>query len=175
MTVHRPTDRLPSVRTTGQPMFTYTLSNYFGSPWGNWLHINVVINWQLSKQGIRWPVSSDRIAGSGVDPSRSSPSLSYPLTSYWISDDRSSLLFFLIYMKYAVCIECFHMTSRRPYWCPKTKWRPCWCLKTIPWDLNSFLMQTLSFVPINLHRWKPREWKHSISWWPRTIMSLISN
>ena len=34
--------------------------------------INVVINWQLSKQGIRWPVSLERIAGSGVDPSKSS-------------------------------------------------------------------------------------------------------
>ena len=65
------TDR-PSVRTTGIPMFTLTLSSYFESPGESWLHINVVINWQLSKQGIRWPVSSDRIAGSGVDPSRSS-------------------------------------------------------------------------------------------------------
>ena len=44
------------------------------------------------------------------------------------------------------------MTSRGPYWCPKT----------ILWELNSFLMQTLPFVPINLHRWSPREWKHSI-------------
>jgi len=60
-------------------------------------------------------------------------------------------------------IECFHMTSRRPYWCPKTiKRRPCWCPKLILWELNSFLMQTLSFVPINLHRCWPREWKHSI-------------
>ena len=60
-------------------------------------------------------------------------------------------------------IECFHMTSRRPYWCPKTmKQRPCWCPKLIFWELNSFLMQTLSFVPINLHRCWPREWKHSI-------------
>ena len=32
------------------------------------LHINVVINWQLSKQSIHWPVLHDRIAGSGVDP-----------------------------------------------------------------------------------------------------------
>ena len=25
-------------------------------------------------------------------------------------------------------VECFHMTSRRSYWCPKTmKRRPCWC------------------------------------------------
>ena len=30
-----------------------------------------MINWQLSKKGIRWLVSFDRIAGSGVDPSRS--------------------------------------------------------------------------------------------------------
>ena len=30
-----------------------------------------MINWQLSKQGIHRPVSLDRIAGSGVDPSRS--------------------------------------------------------------------------------------------------------
>ena len=60
-------------------------------------------------------------------------------------------------------IECFHMTSRRPYWCPKTmKRRPSWCPKPVLWELNSSLMQTLSFVPINLYgRW-PREWKHSI-------------
>ena len=50
-------------------------------------------------------------------------------------------------------IECFHMTSRWPYWCPKTiKRRPCWCPKPVLWELNSFLMQTLSFVPKNLHR-----------------------
>ena len=34
-----------------------------------------MINWKLWKQGIRWPVSAGRIAGSGVDPSRSSISL----------------------------------------------------------------------------------------------------
>ena len=49
-------------------------------------------------------------------------------------------------------IECFHMTSRRPGWCPKP----------ILWELNSFLTQTISFVPINLHRCWSREWKHSI-------------
>ena len=60
-------------------------------------------------------------------------------------------------------IRCFHMTSRRPYWCPKTmERRPCWCPKPILWELSSFLMQTLSFVPINLYRCWPREWKHSI-------------
>ena len=66
-----PSDRAtyrPSVRTTGIPMFTLTLSSYFGSPGESSLHIN----WQLSKQGIRWPASPGRIAGSGVDSSRSS-------------------------------------------------------------------------------------------------------
>ena len=58
---------------------------------------------------------------------------------------------------------CFHMTSRRPYCCPKTmKRRPCWCPKVVLWELNSFVMQTLSFVPINLHRCWSREWKHSV-------------
>ena len=71
VTVYRPPAR-PSARTTGIPMLTPTLSSFFGSPGESWLHINVAINWQLSKQGIRWPVSPDRIAGSGVDPSRSS-------------------------------------------------------------------------------------------------------
>ena len=46
-------------------------------------------------------------------------------------------------------IECFHMTSRLPYWCPKP----------VLWELSSFLMQTLSFVPINLHRCWPRDGK----------------
>ena len=32
-----------------------------------------------------------------------------------------------------------------------------WCPKPVLWELNSFLMQTLSFVPINLHRCWPRK------------------
>ena len=60
--------------------------------------------------------------------------------------------------------ECFHLTSWRPYWCPKTmKRQPCWCPKPILWELNSFLMQTPPFVPINLHKCWPREWKYSIA------------
>ena len=68
VTVHRTNDR-PSIRTTGITMFPLTLSSYFGSPGEKWLHINVVINWQLSKPGTCWPVSPDRIACSGVEPS----------------------------------------------------------------------------------------------------------
>ena len=64
----------------------------------------------------------------------------------------------------ALQIECFHVMSRWPYWCPKTmKRRPCWCPKPVLWELNFFLMQTLSFVPVNLHRCWPCEWKHSIA------------
>ena len=56
------------------------------------------------------------------------------------------------------------MTSRRPYWFSKTiKRRPCWCAKPVLRELNSFLMKTLSFVPINLHRHRPREWKRWLS------------
>ena len=62
--------------------------------------------------------------------------------------------------RYGGHIEGFHMTSRRPYWCPKTmKPRPCRCPKQVLWELNSFVMQMLSFVLINLHRCWPREWK----------------
>ena len=60
-------------------------------------------------------------------------------------------------------IECFYVMSRRPYWCPKTmEQRPCWCAKPVVWELSSFVLQTLSFVPITLHRCWPREWKHTI-------------
>ena len=53
-------------------------------------------------------------------------------------------------------MECFHMTSRRSYWCLETiKRRPCWCPKPVLWELTFFLIQTLSFVPINLHRCWP--------------------
>ena len=44
-------------------------------------------------------------------------------------------------------IEFSHDVTVAIYWCPKTmKRRPCWCLKAILWKLNSFVMQTLSFV-----------------------------
>ena len=61
-----------------------------------------MINWPLSKRGTRWPVSLDRIAGSGVDPSRSS--------IYQLSSDKllvfkwsqAQVQIFLIHMKYVV-------------------------------------------------------------------------
>ena len=55
-------------------MFYLTLSSKFGSWSATWycssLYIHVMINRQLSKQGIRCPVSPECIAGSDIDPSR---------------------------------------------------------------------------------------------------------
>ena len=81
------------------------------------------------------------------------------------------LMFFFSYLKCILILTClqrltnfwssieyFHKPSRQPYWCSKTmKQRPCWCPKPIPWELKYFHIQTLSFVPINLHRRWPRE------------------
>jgi len=56
-----------------------------------------------------------------------------PLASLWMSNCRSICK--SVYTYNTVTIECFHMTSRRPYWCPKTmKRRPCWCPKPVPWE-----------------------------------------
>ena len=56
-----------------------------------------MINWQLSKQGIRWPVSPDRTAGS------SEYFWSYPLTNFQFQMIAGSSLFFpMIRMKYVV-------------------------------------------------------------------------
>ena len=74
---------------------------------------------------------------------------------------------FLSWRKLGVFEQYFSCSSRQiknPYL--KTQ-IPFWItgkikLWIILWELNSFLMQTLSFVPINLYRCWPREWKHSI-------------
>ena len=71
------------------------------------LNIHVVVNWHLSKQGIRWPVSPDCIAGSGVDPLRSSiffKVICWQVTSFQMI--AGSSLFFKIHMKYIVVFMC---------------------------------------------------------------------
>ena len=72
-----------------------------------------MINWQLSKQGIRWPVSPNRTAGSGVYPSRSSIFWSYPLTNYQFQMIAGSSLFFpRIHIKYVVFMSLWPRTIR---------------------------------------------------------------
>ena len=92
-------------------MFNLTLSS-----WSGWhrktniahiLHINVVINWQLSEQGIRWPVSPDLIAGSCVGPSRSSIFLKLSADKLLVFKwSQAQVYFFLIHMKYVVFYMC---------------------------------------------------------------------
>ena len=49
--------------------------------------------------------------------------------------------------EHRIRMERFHVTSRRPCWCPWTKERqPYWCPQLIVRELNSILMQTFSFV-----------------------------
>ena len=72
------------------------------------LVINVLINWQLSKQVTCWPVSLDLIACSGVDPSGSSiffEVFRWQVTSFQVIESSSST-FFKIYMKYVVFMWC---------------------------------------------------------------------
>ena len=68
----------------------------------------VLINWQLSKQGTRWPVSLDGIAGSGVDPSRSSFFLKLSADKVLVFKWSQAQVhfFFLIHMKYVVFMCC---------------------------------------------------------------------
>ena len=48
------------------------------------LEIHFMVNWQLSNQGIRWPVPHDHIAGSGWNSSRQSAFWRWLLTRLWI-------------------------------------------------------------------------------------------
>ena len=59
-----------------------------------------MINWQLSKQGIRWPASPDRIADSGINPSRSSilEVICWQVTSFQVIAGSS---FFILF--YEIC------------------------------------------------------------------------
>ena len=40
-----------------------------------------------------------------------------------------------------------HDVTAAILWSKTMKRRPCWCPKPVLWELNSFLMQTSSFVP----------------------------
>ena len=97
-------------------MFTLTLSSYFGSPGESWLHINVDINWQLSKQGIRWPVSPDHIAGSGVDPSRWSIFLKLSADNLVVFKwSQAQVYFFLKFISNMSCLCQYHPSLFR-FW-----------------------------------------------------------
>ena len=74
-----------------------------------------MINWQLSKQGIRWPVSPDRIAGSGVDPSRSSifEVIRWQITSFKWS--QAQVYFFQWFIWNMLCL-CHYGPALSRFW-----------------------------------------------------------
>ena len=123
--IRSPYTARPSVRTTGHQC---SISHFLASLGAqeNWycafiiahiLHINVVINWQLSKQDIRWPVSPDSIAGSGVDPSSSSIFLKLSTDKLPVLKwSQAQVQFFLIHMKNVVfmCCTIKILISNRP-------------------------------------------------------------
>ena len=66
-----------------------------------------MVNWQLSKQDIRWPVSPDCTAGSSVDPSRSSTFLKLSadqITSFKWS--QAQVYFFQWFISNMLCWPC---------------------------------------------------------------------
>ena len=72
-----------------------------------------MINWQLSKQDIRWPVSPDHSAGSSVDPSRSSTFLKLSADKLPVSNDRRlKFIFPMIHMKSAVFMSLWPRTVK---------------------------------------------------------------
>ena len=71
--VYRPPDHLHIAPQAYQCLISHFLASLGPCSLILYIHtIHVVINWQLSKQCIRWPVSPDLIAGSGLDPLSSS-------------------------------------------------------------------------------------------------------
>ena len=71
-----------------------------------------MINWQLSKHGIRWQVSPGRTAGSSVDPSRSSIFLKLSADKLPVSNDRR-LKFIFSKDSYQIC--CVYVTMAPHY------------------------------------------------------------
>ena len=74
----------------------------------NWLHINVAINWQLSKQGMHWPVSPDRLR---CLPIQVEYFLKLSADYFW-SDRRLKYIFLKIHMKYVVFMSLWPRTIK---------------------------------------------------------------
>ena len=127
------------------------------------LDINVVINWHLSKQGIRWRVSLDRIAGSSVDPSRSSIFWSYPLIRYWFSNDRGlEVNFFKKSLWNMLCLCAvqnfdFKLTTDAKIQPAATGWEDSWFWLFSPWSRVGHALQFLCSYWSKFDRWDHAE------------------
>ena len=75
----------PPIRNTEKPMWNVKFSSKCGSllPLFNLIiDIHIMVNWQVSQHGIRWPVSHDRIAGLGANLLRSREVFHWPVVSF---------------------------------------------------------------------------------------------
>ena len=75
-----------------------------------------MINCQLSKQDIRWPVSPDRSAGSSVDPSRSSTFLKLSADKLPVSNDRRLKFIFSNDSNEICCVYCHYGPALLRFW-----------------------------------------------------------
>ena len=108
------TDRPPD-RTSAPQAYQCLLSHFLallGAQEKLIAHQCVAINWELSKQGIRWPVSPGRIVGFAVDPSWSSIFWRYPLQviSFQRIAGSTWSLFFKIHMNCVVFMSLWPST-----------------------------------------------------------------
>ena len=72
-------------------------------------------------------------------------------------------------------IQCFHLTSQRPYWCLKTiKWRPSWYPKWVRLNFSSVLIQTFPIVLALQYGRRSREWRHYI-FYQQKYFKIICN
>ena len=100
LTITWPYVRPPVLHTTGKPMWNVKLSSLCRSllPVFNLMvYIHIMFNWQLSKQGIRWPESHARLRAQ-VPTHRGHVFLSFSLTSYWLLIDRRFKFTFFSHM-----------------------------------------------------------------------------
>ena len=98
VTVHRTNDRLSAPQGKQCSISHFVASLGAQEDW-YCTHIeHQCCDWQLSKQGIRWPVSPDRTAGSGVNPSRSSIFLKLSADKLLVFKVGTSYMIIIMYL-----------------------------------------------------------------------------
>ena len=97
----------PSAPQAYQCLLSHFLATWEPMLRENWLHINVAINWQLSKQGMHWPVSPDRLR---CLPIQVEYFLKLSADYFW-SDRRLKYIFFK--NSYEIC--CVYVTMASHY------------------------------------------------------------
>ena len=101
---------VPSVRPSAQQAYQCLISHFPASlgACNLILYIHVLINWQLSKQCIHWPVSPNRIAGSVI---------SWQVATFQMTAGSSSFFSKCLWSKscsWAALLKCLFQTDLGP-------------------------------------------------------------